>query len=268
MRETRRRRWRRPSQIGIMPPSGRVASRGSSAASERSAPGFVRTALAFSSFAPDAPPASWTAAIGKWRRSFLQDRLDGLLDKPRSGRPQTIEDDRMAHIIDRTLIRPLPHDPVLRRGSAEQGGGGNGHPRAHGGGDFDHGNQLLRVGGMAHREGTTAERGLDAYAASAVSLPVALLHRPAADLPALDDEAALRTCHEGTAVGRWLTGFRRSMRRGPGAGHGRQWRRRRRRERAGMRPHRIRLRYAYGNTASPRNPETAYSSKTLIDNGT
>ena len=33
-----------------------------------------------------------------------------------------------------------------------------------------------------------------------------------------------------------------------------------------MRPHRIRLRYAYGNTASPWNPETVCSSNPLIDN--
>ena len=49
---------------------------------------------------------------------------------------------------------------------------------------------------MAHREGTMAERGLDT-----VSLPAALLRRPAADLPAPGDEAASRTCHEGTAGG-------------------------------------------------------------------
>ena len=49
---------------------------------------------------------------------------------------------------------------------------------------------------MVHREGTMAERGLDA-----VSLPAALLRQPAADLPAPGDEAASRTCHEGTARG-------------------------------------------------------------------
>ena len=50
---------------------------------------------------------------------------------------------------------------------------------------------------MARREGTTAERRLDA-----VSLPAALLRWPAADLPAPGDEAASRTCHEGTAAAR------------------------------------------------------------------
>ena len=46
--------------------------------------------------------------VGKWRRRFLRDRLDGLSDEPRSGRPRTIEDDRVAHIIDRTLNATPP----------------------------------------------------------------------------------------------------------------------------------------------------------------
>lgn len=41
--------------------------------------------------------------VGKWRRRFLKDRIDGLLDEPRPGRPRTIEDDQVAAVIERTL---------------------------------------------------------------------------------------------------------------------------------------------------------------------
>ena len=41
--------------------------------------------------------------VGKWRRRFLQDRCDGLLDEARPGRPRTIDDDQVAAVIERTL---------------------------------------------------------------------------------------------------------------------------------------------------------------------
>ena len=41
--------------------------------------------------------------VGKWRRRFLKDRLDGLSDGPRSGRPRTVGDGQVAQVIDRTL---------------------------------------------------------------------------------------------------------------------------------------------------------------------
>jgi transposase len=41
--------------------------------------------------------------VGKWRGRFLQERIDGLLDEPRSGRPRTIGDDEVAAVIERTL---------------------------------------------------------------------------------------------------------------------------------------------------------------------
>ena len=41
--------------------------------------------------------------VGKWRRRFLKDRIDGLLDEPRPGRPRTIEDEKVAEVIERTL---------------------------------------------------------------------------------------------------------------------------------------------------------------------
>jgi transposase len=47
--------------------------------------------------------------VGKWRRRFLKDRIEGLLDEARPGRPRTIEDDQVAAIIERTL-RSAPSD--------------------------------------------------------------------------------------------------------------------------------------------------------------
>ena len=40
--------------------------------------------------------------VGKWRRRFLKDRIEGLLDETRPGRPRTIEDDQVAAVIERT----------------------------------------------------------------------------------------------------------------------------------------------------------------------
>ena len=47
--------------------------------------------------------------VGKWRRRFLQDRIDGLYDEARPGRPRTIGDDDVAAVIERTL-RTTPAD--------------------------------------------------------------------------------------------------------------------------------------------------------------
>lgn len=47
--------------------------------------------------------------VGKWRRRFLQDRIEGLFDADRSGRPRTISDDQIAAVIERTL-RSAPED--------------------------------------------------------------------------------------------------------------------------------------------------------------
>ena len=41
--------------------------------------------------------------VGKWRRRFLKDRIDGLIDEARPGRPRTIDDDQVAAVIERTL---------------------------------------------------------------------------------------------------------------------------------------------------------------------
>ena len=47
--------------------------------------------------------------VGKWRRRFLRDRVDGLLDETRPGRPRSIDDDQVAAVIERTL-RSTPTD--------------------------------------------------------------------------------------------------------------------------------------------------------------
>ena len=44
--------------------------------------------------------------VGKWRRRFVKDRIEGLSDEPRSGRP--LADERIAEVIERTPPRPTP----------------------------------------------------------------------------------------------------------------------------------------------------------------
>lgn len=46
--------------------------------------------------------------VGKWRRRFVQERIAGLGDEPRLGRPRTIADEAVAHVIERTLRAPPP----------------------------------------------------------------------------------------------------------------------------------------------------------------
>jgi transposase len=40
--------------------------------------------------------------VGKWRRRFLEQRIDGLRDAPRSGAPCTIGDEQVEAVITRT----------------------------------------------------------------------------------------------------------------------------------------------------------------------
>ena len=40
---------------------------------------------------------------GKWRNRFVVDRLDGLVDEPRPGRPRTVTDEQVEAVITRTL---------------------------------------------------------------------------------------------------------------------------------------------------------------------
>ena len=41
--------------------------------------------------------------VGKWRRRFLDQRLEGLRDEPRLGAPRTVDDERIEAVITRTL---------------------------------------------------------------------------------------------------------------------------------------------------------------------
>src|ERR1700748_3795531 len=43
------------------------------------------------------------ATVGKWRRRFVERRMGGLHDEPRSGAPRTIDDTRIEAVIVRTL---------------------------------------------------------------------------------------------------------------------------------------------------------------------
>jgi len=63
------------------------------------------------------------ATVGKWRRRFVQHRVDGLRDEPRSGAPRTIDDTRIEAVIVRTL-ESLPRDAThwSSRGMAKASG--------------------------------------------------------------------------------------------------------------------------------------------------
>ncbi|MBB3319958.1 putative transposase [Rhizobium sp. BK181] len=41
--------------------------------------------------------------VGKWRRRFLQDGIEGLTDEYRAGRPRTVSDAQVAQVVERTL---------------------------------------------------------------------------------------------------------------------------------------------------------------------
>jgi transposase len=61
--------------------------------------------------------------VGKWRRRFVECRMDGLRDEPRSGAPRTLDDARIEAVIVRTL-ESLPADAThwSSRGMARASG--------------------------------------------------------------------------------------------------------------------------------------------------
>ena len=61
--------------------------------------------------------------VGKWRRRFVEHRIDGLGDAPRSGAPRTIEDARIEAVIVKTL-ESTPKDAThwSSRGMAKASG--------------------------------------------------------------------------------------------------------------------------------------------------
>jgi transposase len=47
-------------------------------------------------------------AVSKWRARFLRDRLEGLTDEPRPGRPRTVSDEQVEAVITATLEQAPP----------------------------------------------------------------------------------------------------------------------------------------------------------------
>ena len=61
-----------------------------------------------------------TVTVGKWRKRFLADRLDGLTDEPRPGAPRTITDARVEEVVTRTLeTKPKAATHWSTRGMAQ-----------------------------------------------------------------------------------------------------------------------------------------------------
>jgi len=52
---------------------------------------------------------SWSKpTVGKWRRRFVEDRLQGLYDELRPGRPRSVSDEQVAVLLRRTLKQKPP----------------------------------------------------------------------------------------------------------------------------------------------------------------
>ncbi|GCE85049.1 hypothetical protein MSKU9_3190 [Komagataeibacter diospyri] len=45
--------------------------------------------------------------VGKWRRQFVEDGIEGLTDEYRAGRPRTVSDAQVTQVIERTLNTTL-----------------------------------------------------------------------------------------------------------------------------------------------------------------
>jgi hypothetical protein len=121
----------RASDFTVEPEFGRTGVSGTTGSSPPPAcRALYRSAAGSSSDARMARPASPSQAssasmstVGKWRRRFFKDRVEGLLDEARPGRPRTIDDDQVAAVIERTL-RSTPKDAThwSNRSMATQSG--------------------------------------------------------------------------------------------------------------------------------------------------
>jgi transposase len=65
----------------------------------------------------------WPQTVGKWRRRFVDARLDGLSDEPRPGAPRTITDEQVEAVVTATLERtPVDATHWSRTSMAAQSG--------------------------------------------------------------------------------------------------------------------------------------------------
>src|SRR5437773_3857226 len=50
----------------------------------------------------------WPQTVSKWRGRFVRQRLEGLSDEPRPGRPRTVTDEQVEQVLTTTLEEPPP----------------------------------------------------------------------------------------------------------------------------------------------------------------